>query len=400
MDLFKSNTLLIAGVGIILIVMMTYFFTYLRRKNNKIAKYLNDVYGLKDIWRSITGKIDLFAKQLKKKKPNKNTNTNNRLPEKSGNLVNRDSPPRYYDLPLSLKIDNPSRNNKNSGKSVRQNPKSPSYHTHLGNRNFERMKYGKAARRYKQALQIDRYFDPAYVGMGNIEYAQGKLFSAMRYYTFAIKMNINNHDALVGLGNCFQQIGKYEKALECYEKAYKLNTRNKDLNAELSNLYMARNEYNKVNDILTRSIALYPDCSRFYKRIGDMYSILNKEKKAIDAYIHFINLRCDKMALTNLVRSKFERYLALEIISDLIKGKRKINYDAFIKELTRMMTIFLIRQRILGEPNNTKHKAYQNFSNYFINKVLLCIVQEQGHQLHESSECNISAELQPYPNSI
>ena len=389
MGLFISNSMHIAGIGLFLIV-ITYFFTHLRRKNNKNTKDVPIVRSLKDLLRNVLDKINISKEQR---------NTANRPSEKYSNLKSGHSPPRLNDRSYRSKIVHPSRKNNKSGNSAGSTHRSPSSHTHLGNLSFERRKYGKAAWHYKQALQIDGYFDPAHVGMGNIEYAHGKVFSAMKYYTFAVKMNHNNHDALVGLGNCFQQIGKNEKALECYEKAYILDMRNKDLNARLSNIYMANEEYDKAKDILTQSIALYPDCSRFYKSIGDMYWILNKEKKAIDAYIHFIDLRCDKNGLANLVRSRFERYLALEIISDLIKKKKKINYDAFVKELSRMMTIFLIRQGILGELNNAKQKAYQGFSNYFIDKVLLCVAQQHDHRYDEDIECNLSTGLRPYLSS-
>lgn len=377
MGLFVSNILYIAGIGILLIVMIAYFVTRLRLKNEKKTKFVQIFSEFNNRLRKKFRRTDFFAGQQNDQKIRKESDTTS---------------PLWGDS---------SRHPKHDGKpSARTRPDSPPSHTHLGNLNFERRNYGKAAWYYKQALQIDRKFGPAHVGIGNIEYRNGKIFSAMRFYTFAIKMNSKNHDALVGLGNCFQHIGKNEKALDCYEQAYDINTRNKDLNASISNLYIATKEYKKAGDILKRSIALYPNCSRFYKSIGDMYSSLNKERKAIDAYIHFIDLKCDKDALTNLVRSKFERYLALEIISDLIKRQKKINYDAFVKELSRMMTIYLIRQKILGTPSITKHRAYRRFASYFIDKVLLCIVQQQNHPSHETTGCNLSTELQPYPNSI
>lgn len=392
MDLFTSNTILISAIGIILSAMILYSVTYLRRKYGKQTNFVHLIYQFIEIIRDIAGKAGTYASLLKNKNNIKKSETRNRGLERFGNPNYGHSPSGYPDAPHRLKTDNPFHSKTNSGNPRKSYAKSPFSHTTLGNLNFESRKYGKAALHYKQALQIDRNYDPAHVGMGKIEYNHGRVLSAMRHFAFAVNKNENNHDALVGLGNCYQQIHNYEEALRCYEQAYKINDTNKDLNAELSNLYMARKEYQKANDVLTRSIAIDPCCSRFYKSIGDINSILYKEKEAVDAYINFLKLRCDRDKLTNLVRSRFERYLALEIISDLVKREKKINYDSFIKEMSKMMTIFLIRQRILGKLNNTKKKAYLKFSNDFIHYVLLTMVQKEGHPLNVNPKCNMFAE--------
>jgi len=400
LDLYTSYTIPIAAIGIILIAMMTYCFAYLRRKFVKKIKYADILHDLINIIRDFFGKAGIFDARFRNENNSRKSNTPNHLSKRYSRIDNGYAPPKHSDSPHRLKIGNPAGNEKNSKMFVSSNTNSPLSHTNLGNLSFERRNYGKAAGKYKQALQIDRHFDPAYVGLGQIEYEQGNVFMAMRYYTFAIKMNNNNHDALVGLGNCFQLIRNYEKALECFESAYQIDTTNKDLNAELANLYLAMKDYPKAKEILTQSIKLYPCCSRYYKSIGDMCTILHKEEEAVDAYSNFINLKCDKDKLTNLVRSRYERYLRLEIISNLIKRKKKINYDSLIKELSRMMTIFLIRQRILGEPNNPKLKAYQRFSSYFINKMLMSKARKKDHQLHEVAGCNMFTDRQLYPSNI
>ncbi len=400
MDFYLSNAKPIAAIGIVLVVMMAYCFAFLRRKVDKRSKYAVIVSNFKGLMRYAMAKTGIFRQRHQVEIASKASHASDRPSERFGNLNDGDPPDRDHDAPRRQWAENPESNKKNGEKSVSSKANSPFAHTNLGNLEFKRRNYGRAAWHYKQALQINRRFDAAHVGLGNIAYQQGKVFLAMKFYTVAIQMNTKNPDALVRLGNCFQLIRKYEKALECYEKAYALDNRNKVLNAELANLYIAKNEYEKAHEILTRSIALYPCSGRFYKSVGDMYTILKRESKAVDAYVHFINLRCDKSKLTNLVRSKFDRYLGLEIISNLIKKERKINYDSFVKEMTRMMTIFLVRQRLLGEPNNAKHKAYQNFSSYFINKVLVSIAQKKNPPMPDTVGCDMPSERESDPNSI
>lgn len=250
---------------------------------------------------------------------------------------------------------------------------SPVPHTHLGNLYLEHNDHGKAAIHYKRAIQIDKCFAPPRVGMGNIKYFQGKIYSAMGFYSLANKISPDDPRALIGLGNCYRHIGSAEKAMGCYEQAYSLDRSEKALSAVLFDLYFAGKDYYKARKILVRAIRLFPRSPGFYRRLGDINTILNNENEAIDAYTNFLRFKCEKDRLTQFVRRNFEKYLALEIISDLVKGEKKINYALLVKELNSLMAGHLINQRLLGELNRPKKKAYQSFSSYFVNAVLLSI---------------------------
>lgn len=266
---------------------------------------------------------------------------------------------------------------KNWARAIQSGKDSQIFHYNLGNLYFERKEYDKSMLHYKKAIQIDPNYDPPHVGMGNIKFQRGKIYSAMGSYSYAARINNGNPDALIGIGNCYMQTKNIEKAKGSYEQAFKLDKTNKYLNAVLSDMFIARKQYHEADKILLDAIDRHPTYSVFYKQLGDIKSKLNKELDAVEAYTNFLRLKCEKESLSQFIRSKFESYLAVEIISDLIKKKKKINYDQFIKELNNVVTVYLINQRILGELTATKKKAYQQFTSYFIDKIVVSMAKNQ-----------------------
>jgi tetratricopeptide (TPR) repeat protein len=249
---------------------------------------------------------------------------------------------------------------------------------HLGNFYFERKEYALAASHYQRAIQIDPNLDLPYIGLGNIKFLQGKICSAMVSYSKAAGLNQNNADALIGLGNCYKDNNNTEKAALCYEQAYRLDRTNKGLNAVLAEVYIAKKQYHRANEIMTGAVGLDPDSSSFHKQLGDINSVMNKEAEAVEAYTNFLRLTCENEILTQFIKSKFENYLAVEIISDLLRKQKKINYHQFIKEMNNAVMIYLIRKRTLGKLTTTKKKAIQQFSKFYIDKVVVSIAENKN----------------------
>jgi tetratricopeptide (TPR) repeat protein len=250
-------------------------------------------------------------------------------------------------------------------------PSNPMPQHNLGDLYFKKKAYVKATSHYKRAIQIDPNLDLPYVGLGNIKFLQGRIYSAMGAYSRAVRLNQHNADALIGLGNCYKKNNNTDKAFGCYEQAYQLNKTSKGLNAALSEMFIAKKQYHEADEILTNAIDLYPASSLFHKQLGDVKSAMGNEDGAVEAYTNFLRLTCENEILTKFIKSKFESYLSIAILSDLLKKQKKINYDLLIKDLNNTLIIYLIRKQVLGKPTTAKKKAIQQFSTYFTDKVVV-----------------------------
>lgn len=375
MDILLSYPRVMASVVMIFIVIAFFFYTYKNcncKREVRIKKLLNDVQQI--LGGVVFTKGD-FVEHASEKQFGRELETAKCLLDKISELNGAYPLLLHYYALYHFKAGNFKEAEKCWKNATISDFDNPIPHTHLGDLYFENNDCRKAALHYKKAIQKDKCFTPPRVGMGNIKYSQGKIYSAMGFYSLANKITPDDHRALIGLGNCYRHSGNIEKAMRCYEQAYSLDRSEKDLNAVLFDLYFATKDYIKARKILVGALRLFPHSPGFYKRLGDINSLLNRENEAIDAYTNFLRFKCEKDRLAKFVKRNFEKYLALEIISDLVKGEKKINYALLVKELNSLMTGHLINQRLLGELNRAKKKAYQSFSSYFVNDVLISISQ-------------------------
>jgi tetratricopeptide (TPR) repeat protein len=391
MDITDLNAILsVAGI-ILIFAMIPYVYTHIQRiKTTKaqINKMINEVKHLMDGKVETVGPVaDLSANKQYRQK----LETARCLLDKI--LSIRSTYPKalhYYAL-YHIETGRLDLAEKNWTRAIQSGKNRQIFHYNLGKLYFERRDYDKSMLHYKKAIQTDPNYDPPHVGMGNIKFQQGKIYSAMGSYSYAARINNRNADALIGIGNCYMQTKNFEKAKGSYEQAYRLDKTNKHLNAVLSGMCIARKQYHKADKILLDAIDRYPSYSVFHKQLGDIKSKLNKESDAVEAYTNFLRIKCEKESLSQFIKSKFESYLAVEIISDLLKKKKKINYDQFIKELNNVVTVYLINQRILGKLTATKKKAYQQFSSYYIDKVVVSMAQNQKRRLPKTADQAILA---------
>ncbi len=377
MEITDLNAVLTVAGILIIFAMIPYVYTHVQRvktTKTQITKMMHDVKRLMDGKLETTGPVADLAenKQYRQK-----LETVRCLLDKI--LSKRSTYPKalhYYAL-YHIATGRLDLAEKNWTRAIQSGKDRQIFHNNLGNLYFERKDYDKSMLHYKKAIQIDPDYDPPHVGMGNIKFQRGKIYSAMGSYSYAARINNGNANALIGIGNCYMQTKNFKKAKGSYEQAFKLDKTNKFLNAVLSDIYIARKQYHEADNILLGAIDRHPTYSVFHKQLGDIKSKLNKELDAVEAYTNFLRLECEKDSLSQFIRSKFESYLAVEIISDLLKKKKKINYDQFIKELNNVVTVYLINQRILGKLTAIKKKAYQQFSRYYIDKVVVSIAQNQ-----------------------
>ncbi len=391
MDIPDLNTFFIATAILLVLGIIPVTYTNIQRRNATKKKISNMMREVKRLMGGRAGTMRRKYDLEENRQTRQNLEKARRLLDKILSIDNTYPMALHYYALYHFETGQLDLAEKNLALAIHSDEADPISHYNLGNLYYERKAYGKSFMHYKRAIQINPNFDQAYVGMGNVKFKQGKIYSAMGSYARAARLNKNNADAMFGIGNCYKVNNNARKAMGCYEQAYRLDKTNKSLNAVLSEMYMARKEYNKANEILTEAINIDPKSSVLHKHLGDIRSEQNKETDAVEAYINFLRLTCENKILTQYIKSKFESYLSVEIISNLLKKQKKINYDQFIKDLNNAVIIYLIRQRVLGKLTTAKKKAILRFSSYFVNKVVVSIAKNKNWQPPSTTDLAILA---------
>ncbi len=98
----------------------------------------------------------------------------------------------------------------------------PEAHFRLGEEYFSRYSYGKSAKEFMIAMELDPTFTLPVYGMASVYLALMRFDKAVSWFEKAIEMGDDNLKALCyfGIGQVFEEKGDLIKALDFYYKAH------------------------------------------------------------------------------------------------------------------------------------------------------------------------------------
>lgn len=120
---------------------------------------------------------------------------------------------------------------------VQANPKDAQAHVDLGWALLENNKFNDAVNEYKNAVNIDKNFFPAYFNLG-LAYMQVKKYDlAVEAFKKALAIQPKSPQAKLNLGIVYNEIGKYDAALKELKDAYEMNRGSTDIIYEIGRTY-------------------------------------------------------------------------------------------------------------------------------------------------------------------
>jgi len=223
-------------------------------------------------------------------------------------------------------------------KAIEIEPRS-TYYNNLGDTFSALLDFEPAIEAYRQAIELDRTYAWPYHGLAVIHSEQGEYESALNLYEQAIERHTRDVDQAAswdGLGDIHVELGRYDKAIEAYRQAITLNPNEALTWYSLGNVYSVLERYDEAIEPYRRAIELDPAYAwsyhnlglvyeqrgdlapamilfqqaierqqrdsaraRSWNSLGDVYSALERNQEAIEAYQQAIELDLDFAAPWN-----------------------------------------------------------------------------------------------------
>ncbi|MFQ5579718.1 MAG: tetratricopeptide repeat protein [Nitrospiria bacterium] len=149
---------------------------------------------------------------------------------------------------------------------------------------------GKARRRFKEAIKMDKNFLPAYIGLVGTHLKDGKIELAAALMEKSYELT-NHLILLLRLEDFYLEMGEPEKILRLYRKAIDKDPQNTVLRFYLGRLYyrleMVDDALETLQEIETR-IDSFPD---LHKVLGNLYQRRGDHSLAIEAFKKALKLQ-------------------------------------------------------------------------------------------------------------
>ena len=199
---------------------------------------------------------------------------------------------------------------------------SPAYHR-IGAILTQEGKTQEAKQCYQQAIKYNAKDTQSYVLLGEILDRENQWYDAKNYYEQAIDIAPNNWAAYHALGDIYLKREKYwEKAASCYRQAIKLNTTFSWSYHNLGETCLKLQLWSEAKTFLTQAIQINPNFHWSHYNLGEALMELEEWEEAIEAYQQAIEIEADipyveekiayakqKQLQTNFQRTTLEYYL-------------------------------------------------------------------------------------------
>lgn len=120
---------------------------------------------------------------------------------------------------------------------VQAKPKDPQAHVDYGWALLQNNKFNEAVNEYKNAINLDKNFFPAYFNLG-LAYMQAKKFDlAVDSFKKALTIQSKSPQARLNLGIAYREMGKYDAAIKELNTAYEGNRGSVDVIVEIGLTY-------------------------------------------------------------------------------------------------------------------------------------------------------------------
>ena len=164
---------------------------------------------------------------------------------------------------------------------VSQVPRSAEAHHRLGRVLQLQGRLEEAAAAYHRALELDREYVGALIGLGQIEAQLGQADSALQRFELAIEIDPNQSEAHFSQGRVFEAVGRFDDALSAYFRALELDTGSVAIGLRVATLQLARHQTEQALARLDQILESSPDDPEAHHQRGLAYLALKHPAQAV-----------------------------------------------------------------------------------------------------------------------
>lgn len=164
---------------------------------------------------------------------------------------------------------------------ARERPNFPDVHRDLADLYFNERSYWRAAVHYRKYMKmrpndlaVRKKLSTTLIHIGNENYSRGRFTKAARFYTEALDLlSLNKTDTVLQykLGDSYYQLGKIGKALEHFRVVADLQPHDFEQQIHVAKVCEEKGDYRNALLYFKRSIAAKPDNSMSYVYVGNLY---------------------------------------------------------------------------------------------------------------------------------
>jgi tetratricopeptide (TPR) repeat protein len=161
---------------------------------------------------------------------------------------------------------------------IRLSPRTPAFHTTLGEIFAAQGRIREASMCYREALRLEPRFLPALVNLGNALQAEGRFLDASVAYWKAVQIKPGCAEAFCNLGNALRSQGLFTEAVECYHEALRLAPGSPEAAVNLAAAHLSRHEYAEAEQWARRALEWRPHLVEALSNLS--LALLNQQQYA------------------------------------------------------------------------------------------------------------------------
>ena len=159
---------------------------------------------------------------------------------------------------------------------VATNPKDPQAHVDYGWALLQNNKFNDAVTEYKNALNLDKNFFPAYFNLG-LAYMQVEKYDlSVEAFKKALSIQPKSPQAKLNLGIVYNEMGKYDAALKELKAAYEMNRGSSDVIYEIGRTYEKLGKKDEALYQYQSALSFNPSDKRVQEAIQRLTGSTNK----------------------------------------------------------------------------------------------------------------------------
>ncbi len=143
-------------------------------------------------------------------------------------------------------------------------------------------RWEEALAQYRGALELDRGFVPAFIGLGKLSAARGKVDSAFAFFQEAIRCDPSLPEPYYLLGNLCLRQNQFDRAAPWYEQALARDPEYLQAHINLAGLHARQTDYGPAIAALQRGIQALPQSPELRLRLGRIHLVQVQYPQALE----------------------------------------------------------------------------------------------------------------------
>ena len=167
-------------------------------------------------------------------------------------------------------------------------------------------KYSESMAMFEQALQIDKNFFQAYIGLAETDLAQGRFEDCRSNANKAKSIKQEQPRINLLIGKAYFEERKYDESILALKRELTVSTSCLESELLLGKNFLQKGQYAKSTEIFAKTSARYPKSITAYTHLGVSLVKSNRHKKAIDIFEKVLELDPENIdARTNIASCQF-----------------------------------------------------------------------------------------------